>query len=124
MKSVLLVEDEQSLGDVLAMILNGCGFRVTVVANGKRALDLLAGSKPDLIITDYMMPVMNGVDMTRAVRANPAFAAIPILMLSGAAPEALRHDSSLFNGFLRKPVEIDVLLGEIARLVPYWAQDN
>ena len=124
MKSVLLVEDEQSLGEVLAMILNSCGFRVTVVADGKRALDLLADSKPDLIITDYMMPVMNGVEMTRAVRADPVYASVPILMLTSVPQDALHYDSSLFNGYLRKPVEMDVLLGEIARLVPDWAEGN
>src|SRR5678816_431094 len=122
MKSVLLVEDEQSLGEVLAMILNSCGFRVSVVANGKRALDLLVDSKPDLIITDYMMPVMNGLEMTRAVRADPVYASVPILMLSGVPPDALQDDSSLFNGFLRKPVEMDVLRGESAGLVPDWGE--
>ena len=118
MKSVLLVEDEQNLGEVLAMILNGHGFRVTVVANGRRAIDLLADAQPDLIITDYMMPVMNGVEMTKAVRANPRYASVPVLMLSGVPVDALQYNASLFNGFLRKPVEMDVLLREIARLLP------
>jgi CheY-like chemotaxis protein len=121
MKNVLLVEDEQSLGEVLAMILNGSGFRVTMAANGKRAIELLADAQPDLIITDYMMPMMNGVEMARIVRAKPEYAAVPILMLSGVPAEAIQRDAQMFNMYLRKPVDMDVLLGAITQLLPDWS---
>jgi two-component system response regulator VicR len=82
--------------------------------------ELLADAQPDLIITDYVMPIMNGVEMARIVGAKPDYASVPILMLSGVPAEAIQRDASMFNMFLRKPVEMDVLPGAISRLLPDW----
>ena len=119
MPRLLLVEDEQDSAAVLAVILEMEGFSVTHAANGQRALDLLGEVQPQLIITDYMMPVMNGVDMAKAVRAMPEFAAVPILMTSAVHEEGLKKYASALSAFLRKPIEIEVLLQTNRRLLPH-----
>ena len=114
---VLLVEDEQSAADVLVTILEFEGFSVKTAANGKRAIEMLDDVRPELIITDYMMPIMNGIEMIKAVRAMPEYADIPILMTSAVSEEALRKHASILSAFLRKPFQIEILLGTIRRLL-------
>ena len=117
MARVLLVEDEQSAANVLAAILEFEGFRVTTAANGKRAIEMLGDIRPELIITDYMMPIMNGIEMIKVVRAMPEYAAVPILMTSAVPEEELSKHASILSAFLRKPFQIEMLLGTIRRLL-------
>ncbi|MDQ6619745.1 MAG: response regulator [Pseudomonadota bacterium] len=115
---VLLVEDEQSAAAVLKAILELEGFNVAVAANGRRALDLLENPIPSLIITDYMMPVMDGVQMVTAIRAMPAYESIPIVMTSGVGKDELGPCAKLLSAFLRKPFAIEQLLDTISCLLP------
>ena len=73
MPRVLLVEDEESAAEMLATLLELEGFHVTLAANGKRAIEVLEEAQPALIITDYMMPMMDGIEMAKAIRAMPAY---------------------------------------------------
>ena len=113
---VLLVEDEETAAEVLAMLLELEGFDVTLAANGKRAIEMLAEVNPELIITDYMMPVMDGVEMARAVRTMPEYAAVPIIMTTGVEL-ALKDHATLISAYLRKPFHIEALLETIGRLI-------
>ena len=117
MPRVLLVEDEEGAAEVLAAILELEGFDVALAANGKRAIELLEEVQPVLIITDYMMPNMNGVEMAKAIRSMPEYAAVPILMTSGVPEAAVREDASMLSAFLRKPFQIEALLDVVARLL-------
>jgi two-component system response regulator VicR len=117
MPRVLLVEDEESAAEILAMLLESEGFQVTRAPNGKRAIELLEEVKPALVITDYMMPAMDGIEMAKVIRAMPAFATLPILMTSGVAEAALKEYDSLLSAFLRKPFRIDALLEIVRRLL-------
>jgi two-component system, OmpR family, response regulator VicR len=117
MPRVLLVEDEESAAEVLSVILNLEGFQVTLAPNGKRAIEMLDAVKPELIITDYMMPIMNGVEMATVIRAKPEYAGVPILMTSGVPEAGLTEHASLLSAFLRKPFLIDALLEAVGRLL-------
>jgi len=117
MPRLLLVENEESAAEVLATILELEGFHVTVAANGKRAIEVLEEAQPALIITDYMMPMMDGIEMAKAIRALPAYDTVPILMTSGVAAAALKKYESLFSAFLRKPFTIEALLEVVRRLL-------
>ena len=117
MPRVLLVEDEEGAAQVLAMLLELEGFQVTLAANGKRAIEILEKTQPALVITDYMMPMMDGIEMAKAIRAKPAFATLPILMISGVAEAALKEYDWLLSAFLRKPFKIEALLEVIRRLL-------
>ena len=116
-KSILIVDDELSSTEVLALILREEGFRVTVASNGRQALDRLDDAAPDLIITDYMMPVMNGVEMAKAVRGQPRYVGLPILIMSGVSEAALRSHREAYDRFLRKPFDMEALLDAVQSLL-------
>jgi CheY-like chemotaxis protein len=117
MARVLIVEDEEAAADALAALLELDGFDVTRAPNGRRAIEMLAEARPELIITDYMMPVMDGVEMARGIRATPAYAEVPIVMTSGVSESALKAHTSLISAFLRKPFRVEALLATIDRLL-------
>jgi len=113
---VLLVEDELGLSKLMVMILEGEGYRVTEAANGSQGLAKLEQEKPALIITDYMMPELNGFEMVRTIRRNPTFDDVPILMMSAALPQQI-PGRDLVDQFLPKGTGLDVLVTTIRRLV-------
>jgi CheY-like chemotaxis protein len=80
---ILVVEDEPDLRFIVRRVLARAGHEVTEAGDGAAALTVVQQSSPDLVVTDIMMPVMDGVQLVRALRANPATAAIPILVVSG-----------------------------------------
>jgi CheY-like chemotaxis protein len=84
---VLSVEDEPSNGEIIEIILSSQGHRVTTVENGQEALDLLIerGEPFDVVLMDIQMPVMDGLEATRRLRAHPATAGITIICVSARA---------------------------------------
>ena len=117
MARLLIVEDEEAAAEALAALLELDGFDVTRAPNGKRAIEMLAQVRPELIITDYMMPVMDGIEMARSIRATTPYADVPILMTSGVSDSALKAHTSLISAFLRKPFRIEALLATIDGLL-------
>lgn len=113
---VLLVEDELGLSKLMVMILEDEGYRVVEAANGAQGLAKLEQEKPALIITDYMMPELNGFEMVRAIRKNRAYDDVPILMMSAALPQQLPIDG-LVDHFLQKGTGLETLVATIRRLV-------
>ena len=107
MSTVLIVEDEAALVDVLGMVLTDEGYRVLTAANGRQGLmRLVDGPRPDLVITDYMMPVLDGAGMLQAMRESEAQRDIPCIVMS-AVPEAnVRERIDGYAAFVRKPFRI------------------
>lgn len=110
MRTVLVVDDEFGTVEVLVAALEDAGYRVLTAANGRRALERLEENKPDLVISDFMMPLMDGAAMVAAMRANPSFRDIPVVMMSAAPEAALRKHLDGYEAFLRKPFRIPALL--------------
>ena len=110
MKLVLLAEDEYGNAEILAMLLEAEGFRVSVASNGKAALELLAGEKPALILTDFMMPYVTGGELGQAVRANPLLEDIPVIVMSGTHESVVRDAFTDYDAFIEKPYAADSLL--------------
>jgi len=116
--SILIVDDELSITLALSLILGDEGYNVVVANNGATALSKLDEFKPDLILTDFMMPRMNGAELAQAVRQSEQHASVKILMMSGVLEESLPPDASAFyDAFLRKPFELDTLLNQIDGLL-------
>ena len=115
MRTVLLVEDEFGIADVLASVLEDEGYRVVTAGNGRRGLEHLAEVKPDLVVLDFMMPVMDGAAMGRAIRGDPAHDGIPIIMMSALSETAVRAHFDGYTAFIRKPFRIPWLLDLVAR---------
>jgi putative two-component system response regulator len=82
MTKILLVEDDTLLLEVMRSILEGEGFEIFPASNGKQALDLFVGVKPELVISDIMMPEMDGYELLEAIRATPSGVTVPFLFLS------------------------------------------
>jgi len=114
---VLLVDDEFSSAEVLALVLAGEGYHVTVAADARQALERLDEAAPQLLVTDFMMPGMNGADLAKAVRERPAFSAIPVLLISGAPVSALKPYAQSYDTFLRKPFGLEEFLTVLNRLL-------
>ncbi len=108
MKTILVVEDEAPIREVLAEILRDEGYAVLVASNGAVALVVVAERRPDLVLTDAMMPGLDGLGLLRRLRADPRTAAIPVVVTSAA----LRPGSADLDGaaFLAKPYDLDDLL--------------
>jgi two-component system, OmpR family, response regulator VicR len=118
MPTVLIVEDEHSQAEVLMMLLNLEGFETAVAINGKDALEQLDRVRPDLIITDYMMPLMNGGEMAERVRATALHAGVPILMTSATDALQVEKYAAHYDAFHRKPYLWDDLFATVRRLLP------
>ena len=79
MPTVLIVEDEFAIADLLEMVLTDEGYRVLHAANGRQGLERLAeGPRPDLVISDYMMPILDGAGMLKAMRDDSGAARHPL----------------------------------------------
>ncbi|WP_233859952.1 response regulator [Paraburkholderia sp. HD33-4] len=85
MALVLLVDDDLNLLRALETLVTSDGYRVRTAVDGFDALSMVALEKPDLIVSDVMMPRMDGADLVRALKSEPAHAHIPVIMLSAAA---------------------------------------
>lgn len=112
--TVLIVDDEFGLAEISADLLAEDGFEVAIAINGKLALASLAARRADLVITDLMMPVMDGLELIRRMRAEPALAAIPIALMT-ALPEALSEPVA-YDALLVKPFSMTELLDTARRL--------
>lgn len=113
---ILLVEDEPGVQRALTLVLDAEGYRVTAAADGNEALASLEAHRPDLIITDYMMPGLDGLELLMRVRADRKLAAIPTLLLCSALPMAA-DPQGLADAVLQKPARVGRLLEVIALLI-------
>ena len=109
--TVLIVEDELTIAELLVMALSDGGYRVVLAANGRRALELLSnGLLPDLIITDFMMPVLDGVGFIQAVQQNEIQRGIPFIIISSIPEDAVRSRVHGYAGFVRKPFRLATVM--------------
>jgi CheY-like chemotaxis protein len=115
-RTVLVVDDEFGTVEVLVAALEDAGYRVLTAANGHRALERLEENKPDLVVSDFMMPLMDGAALVQAMRANPEYRDIPVIMMSAAPEAALRRHLDGYAAFLRKPFRVTALL-EVIRSI-------
>ena len=126
MATVLIVEDEFAIADLLEMALTDEGYRVLIAANGRQGLTRLAeGPRPDLIISDYMMPVLDGAGMLQAMRKTEAQRDIPYIIMSSMPEANLRRHIGGYAAFVSKPFRIAAMVRLVATIlaVPGLAPD-
>jgi CheY-like chemotaxis protein len=114
MATIVVVDDETLITDFLAFFLGDAGYIVHVARNGADALELIGRVVPDLVITDYMMPVMSGLELTRALKADNAISHIPVILSSAAQGAQARMTPDLFAAILDKPYPAPELLRTVA----------
>ena len=117
MKTILVVDDELGSAEVLSLILEEEGYRAFCAVNGQLALIQARDAVPDLVIVDYMMPLMNGAEFVRALRADAQFAHTKIILNSGLPEAAIRDQFDSYDAFLRKPFKVDKLLEVVQQFI-------
>lgn len=113
MSRILIVDDEQDILETLQLVLEIEGYEVTTASTGQQAIEKMSAVVPDLVLSDVMMPVMNGLELLKRIKAHPQHREIPVIITSAG-----RFDADAMPGaaaFLKKPVDLDVLFRTIAR---------
>lgn len=125
MKRILIVEDNPNNRDMLTTILKFHGFETFQAENGQEAIEAAKANPPDLILMDLSMPVMNGWDATRRIKADPALAHIPIVAVS-AFDMLQDKEAALAAGcdaFLSKPLNMFALKERLEAIMSKKEQD-
>jgi CheY-like chemotaxis protein len=113
--TILIVDDERPIREMLALALRGAGHRVVEAVHGRQALDLVARERPDLVVSDVMMPLLGGVELCRRLKADPATAAIPVVLMSAAGAHLGRGAGA--DAVVAKPFDLDALDALVQRLL-------
>lgn len=119
-KTILIAEDKSSTREVLRLYLESSGrFRILLAADGREALEVIQSQRPDLAIIDLQMPRLNGYNLIRLIRSDPALRAMPAIAVTAYAMQGDRDPALLagFDDFLTKPIDWPVLFASIQRLL-------
>lgn len=118
MKKVLAVDDSRTLRDMLANCLSSAGHDVVLACDGAEALEALRAYRPDIVITDLNMPVMDGLDFIEAARADEAGRDVPLLLLTTETARDLKERARKVGatGWLTKPFNEAQVLSLIDQL--------
>jgi len=112
---ILIVDDEPNITIVHALLFEHHGFRVKTASDGKNALKVIDSALPNIILSDYMMPLMDGAELCTILKADSRWKNIPFILQSAAFHN--KHIHAPYDLLLKKPVAFDVLLKEVIRLL-------
>jgi twitching motility two-component system response regulator PilG len=118
-KKILIVEDEEHLLELESLLLTTKGYEVKGVLDGPSALELVASMKPDLILLDIMLPVMDGYEVCRQIKANDATRHIPVIMLSGkkSKKDLVKGEQAGADWYITKPFKSVMVIETIQRFL-------
>ena len=119
MSKILIAEDNPVNRELLRELLEMRGHTVDEACNGEEALRMIEQTRPDLVLLDIGMPVLDGFEVIRKIREKPGFAAMPVVAVTAYAMQGDREKilSSKFDGYLSKPVDSKSLTQELDRLL-------
>lgn len=120
-KRILVVEDNPENREILAIELEFQNFEVVTAADGEEAVARAFSTRPDLILMDISLPVLDGLEATRRIKASPEFAHIPIVALTA---HAMENDETLFRNagcdfYLSKPVDPENVVMTVNRILSF-----
>lgn len=117
MSTVLVVEDEFGIAELFDAVLSDEGYRVLTAINGKHALEVLAKERADLVFADFMMPVLDGAGLLRAMADDPALSGIPVVLMSSLPETTVAERCSGYVSFMRKPFNVGNVVETAARFL-------
>jgi two-component system alkaline phosphatase synthesis response regulator PhoP len=119
MKTILLADDEVNLRTLVRTTLDDPAYRILEAADGVAALELARKENPDLVVLDWMMPGMSGVEVANALRQDPATAHLPIIMLTAKGQEKDKGQERLLRlyAYLVKPFSPLELLEKVQEIL-------
>ncbi|HEY8940905.1 MAG TPA: response regulator [Cellvibrio sp.] len=112
---ILIVDDEPDITTTYAMLFGYHGFRVSTARDGESAIKMIDSVAPDLILSDYMMPLMNGAELCRALKNDPRWKDTPFILSSAAFH--INDIDTPYDLLMQKPVVFGELLQEVVRLL-------
>lgn len=119
MPKILVVDDDRVIQQLIEVNLELEGYEVVKASNGEEALEMFASERPDLVILDVMMPKLNGKDVCRKLKSDPATASTPIVFLSARAQD-MDVEAGLELGadaYVTKPFDPSILLDTVSSLL-------
>lgn len=118
-KRIMTVEDSTSLREMIIFTLAGAGYEVAEAEDGRVALDRLQGFRAELVITDLNMPNMNGIELTRQLRADPSYRFVPIIFLTTESQMQKKQAAKEAGatGWIVKPFKPDQLLQVVRKVL-------
>ncbi|NLS07184.1 response regulator [Rhizobium sp. P32RR-XVIII] len=117
MPLIVIAEDEFLIADVLVMMLEDAGYEVASAPHGRAALALVREKNPALVVTDFMMPLMTGLELAKTMREDKDLAHIPIVLVTGAQGGIGRAHPNIFDAVLDKPYNEEKLIETVSRLL-------
>lgn len=116
---VLVVDDDDDIRELFSAILRRAGYRPRMATSGRQALEQAGELVPDLVISDVTMPGLSGLEVCRALKAEPRTAATAVLLVSALSGEQDRADGlrAGADGYLTKPIPPTVLLERVESLL-------
>ena len=115
--TILVVDDEREVVTALEAALRNQGYRVSTACNGADAIDQAVVHRPEVVVTDLLMPVVDGIALAKALRLNPATASARIVLSSGVSEGSVRAMFSGYDAYLQKPYELADLRDTVAGLL-------
>ena len=126
MGNILVVDDDRAMRTILRSVLSK-DFKVTVKNNGFEAMTwLMAGNVPDVIVSDIVMPYLDGCEFIQYIRQNDAFASVPIIVLSGHESEEVKEEALRYGAekFFSKPFDPRLVLEYVLKIYLHSRLDN
>jgi two-component system cell cycle response regulator DivK len=119
-KLILVVEDQEDNRRILRDLLTSVGYEVIQAENGEEALNVAARERPDLILMDIQLPLLDGYEATRRLKANPSLATIPIIVVTSYAlsGDETKARAAGCDAYVTKPYSPRALLAKIREYVP------
>jgi CheY-like chemotaxis protein len=119
MATILIVDDYAPNHRLMSFVLEQNGYAVVPAYDGQQALDRLSSTPVDLVVTDLTMPRLDGLGLTKAVRADARYSGIPIIIVTASMKEQdhVRASGIGVDAFLTKPVDSEDLVREVSRLI-------
>ncbi|MCC6347485.1 MAG: response regulator [Nitrospirales bacterium] len=116
---LLIVDDDKTTRKILSLYLKGKGYEVVTAENGLDALEKLGTENINMVVTDMNMPYMDGIELTRTLRADPSWQSIPIIMVTTEADDDERKKASDagVDDYLVKPANADQISESIKRIL-------
>ncbi len=118
MHTVLIVEDEWAIADWLELLLSEQAFNVLTAGNGRAALDVMLREVPDLVLTDFMMPHLDGAGLVAAMQGDERLKAIPVIVMTSLTEDRVREHIKAHRAYLRKPFREADLLRVVGEILP------
>jgi two-component system chemotaxis response regulator CheY len=119
---ILIADDDIDLAENCSMMLESHGYDVVLASNGREALEKICVQKPDLLISDCVMPEMGGLQLSEEIKAMPVEDQFPVLLMSASLKCKVASGTS-YDGFLHKPFLAEDFLREVRKLIPNYASD-